>query len=540
MNFDFIDIAVFVLYCLLVIGIGLWVSREKKGVKKDAKDYFLASKALPWWAVGASLIASNISAEQFIGMSGSGFAIGMGIASYEFMAAITLIIVAMFFLPIYLHRGIYTMPQFLEQRFDKRVKSVMAIFWLVVFVLVNLTSILYLGSLAVQQIMGVDLMWGMIGIACFALVYSIYGGLKAVAWTDVIQVVFLIGGGLVTTYIAFNLLGGDDGFLGGVKEMWDSVGTGSENNKFKMILEKDHENYIDLPGLGVLIGGMWVANLYYWGCNQYIIQRALAAKSLDEAQKGLVFAGFLKILLPLIIVVPGIICAVMVANPDLFPDVIAKMTTDGAIKPDNAYPTLLSLVPTGIRGLAFAALIAAIVSSLASMMNSISSIFTMDIYKSYINKDVSEQGMVKVGRITSVVALIIAILVAPIFRNFDQAFQVIQEYTGFVSPGALAIFLAGFFYKKANANGALAAAAGTFIISVIFKFMLPDVPFLDRMGYTFLLCCLLIVVVSRFGKKPTETESITYPEGLFKTSAGFKLGAIIISILLIIIYTVWW
>lgn len=551
MNFDLIDIIVFVVYCVLVIGLGLWVSREKKGVKKDAKDYFLASKALPWWAVGASLIASNISAEQFIGMSGSGFAIGMGIASYEFMAAITLIIVAMFFLPIYLHRGIYTMPQFLEQRFDKRVKSVMAIFWLVVFVFVNLTSILYLGALAINKMMGVELIWGIVGIACFALLYSIYGGLKAVAWTDVIQVVFLVGGGLVTTYIAFTLLGGDGGFMGGLSELWNSVGPGTETSRFNMVLERGDimiddgaggvkDAYMDLPGLAVILGGMWVANLYYWGCNQYIVQRALASKSLDQAQKGLVFAGFLKIILPLIIVVPGIICFVMVSNPDVFPDVVEKMTNGGAIKPDNAYPTLLSMVPAGIRGLAFAALVAAIVSSLASMMNSISSIFTLDIYKSYINKEVSEQGMVKVGRITSVIALMIAILVAPVLQNLDQAFQYIQEFTGFVSPGALAIFLAGFFYKKANSNGALAAAIGTFVISLAFKFLLPDVPFMDRMGYTFLLCCLLIVLFANFGKQVSKAKEVVYPKGLFKTSTGFKVGSVIITLILIVIYAMWW
>ena len=275
MAFSTIDLIIFAVYCILVVGIGLWVSRDKKGETKDSKDYFLASKALPWWAVGASLIASNISAEQFIGMSGSGFAIGMGIASYEFMAALTLIIVAAFFLPIYLHRGIYTMPQFLEQRFDKRVKTVMAIFWLLVFVFVNLTSILYLGALAIETMMGVDLMWGIVGLAIFAAVYSIYGGLKAVAWTDVIQVVFLIGGGLITTYVAFEMLGGGSASEG-VKLLAEKAPA-----KFDMILDKHHPSYSELPGLSVLIGGLWVANLYYWGCNQYIIQRALASKSLD-------------------------------------------------------------------------------------------------------------------------------------------------------------------------------------------------------------------------------------------------------------------
>lgn len=540
MNFSIIDIVVFIVYCVLIVGLGLWVSREKKGVKKDAKDYFLASKALPWWAVGASLIASNISAEQFIGMSGSGFALGMGIASYEFMSALTLVIVAAFFLPIYISRGIYTMPQFLEQRYDKRVKSVMAVFWLVVFVFVNLTSILYLGALAIEKMMGIDMMWGIAGLAIFAAVYSIYGGLKAVAWTDVIQVVFLIGGGLVTTYVAFELLG-EGSFFDGVKELWAKVGSSSGDNRFNMILERgdimiaDGEGgfkdaYLDLPGLGVLIGGLWVANLYYWGCNQYIIQRALASKSLDQAQKGLVFAGFLKILLPLIIVIPGIICYVMVKD-GMIPDIG---------KADNAYPTLLNMVPTGVKGIAFAALVAAIISSLASMLNSISSIFTLDIYKSYINKTVSEHGSVKVGRVTSVVALAIACFVAPVLSNLDQAFQYIQEFTGFVSPGALAIFLAGFFYKKATSNGALAAAVGTFVFSLMFKFLLPEVPFMDRMIYVFLLCAALIVIFALLSKKTVDVEKVTYPKGLFKTSTGFKIGSVLIILLLALIYIMWW
>lgn len=524
MRFGTIDIVIFVVYCLAVVGIGLWVSREKKGVKKDSKDYFLASKALPWWAVGASLIASNISAEQFIGMSGSGFAIGMGIASYEFMAAVTLLIVAAFFLPIYLHRGIYTMPQFLEQRFDKRVKTIMAIFWLLVFVFVNLTSILYLGALALNTMMGVPLMWGIIGLAVFAAAYSIYGGLKAVAWTDVIQVIFLIGGGLVTTYVAFQLLG-EGSFTAGIKELAVRA-----PEKFDMILDKSHPSYSELPGLSVLIGGLWVANLYYWGCNQYIIQRALASKSVDEAQKGLAFAGFLKILLPLIIVIPGIICWTMVQ--------------DGMISPlnkaDEAYPTLLNMIPTGIKGLAFAALVAAIISSLASMMNSISSIFTMDIYKSYINKNASESNMVTTGRISSVVALCIACAVAPVLSNLDQAFQFIQEFTGFVSPGALAIFLAGFFYKRANANGAIAAAIGTFVFSIIFKYLLPGIPFMDRMAIVFLLCFALIVLFAIFSKKPVDENKVSYPKGLFKTSTSFKISSMIIIAILIFIYVIWW
>ncbi len=523
MRFSILDTVAFLSYCCIVIGLGLWLSRDKKGVKKDSKDYFLASKALPWWAVGASLIASNISAEQFIGTSGSGFVIGMGIASYEFMAAITLILVAAFFLPIYLHKGIYTMPQFLEMRFDRRVKNVMAIFWLAVFVFVNLTSILYMGALAVENMMGVNMIWGIIGLGLFALAYSIYGGLKAVAWTDVIQVVFLIAGGLITTYVAFKLLG-NGSVSSGIGELAERA-----PEKFDMILDKSNPSYKELPGLGVLLGGLWVANLYYWGCNQYIIQRALAAKSLNHAQMGLVFAGFLKILVPLIVVIPGIIAYVM--------------TQDGTLvvnKPDEAYPVLLALIPSGLRGLAFAALVAAIVSSLASMMNSISSIFTMDIYCAYFDKNASENKKVNVGRVTSFVALLIAAMVAPMLRNLDQAFQYIQEFTGFVSPGALAIFLAGFFYKKATSNGALAAALGTFIFSLAFKLIFPEMPFLDRMGYVFLLCCAIIAIFAAIENKAVEQSKTEYGTDIFKTSKAFKIGALAIVLILIYIYYIWW
>lgn len=530
MKFELLDLIVFAVYCFIVIGLGLWVSREKKGIKKDSKDYFLASRSLPWWAIGASIIAANISAEQFIGMSGSGYAIGMGIATYEFIGAIGLVIVAVFFLPIYIKSKIYTMPEYLENRFDKRVKTVMAIFWLVVFIFVNLTSILYLGALAVRNMMGVDLIWGILGLALFAAAYSIYGGLKAVAWTDVIQVVFLIGGGLVTTYVAFELLG-NGSVSDGINHMWNAVGTSSPENRFDMILDKNHPFYKDLPGLSVVIGGLWVANLYYWGCNQYIIQRALAAKSLDEAQKGLVFAGFLKLILPLIVVVPGIIAFVLVSEGRL----------SGINVADDAYPVLLSQVPTGIRGLAFAALVAAIVSSLASMMNSISTIFTLDIYHPFISRNASETKLVRVGRLSSVAALLIAICIAPLLGELDQAFLFIQEFTGFVSPGALAIFLSGFFYKRATANGALTAAVSTFVMSGICFWFFPELPFIDRMGIVFLICLALIVLVSEFDKKhQTPSKAINIEKSLFKTTTGFKIWTLVIIIILVLLYTMWW
>lgn len=532
MHFATLDYIVFIAYCILIIGIGLWVSRRKKGVETNSSDYFLAGRALPWWAIGASLIASNISAEQFIGMSGSGFALGLGIASYEWMAALTLLIVAYYFLPIFLEKKIYTMPQFLEIRFDKRVKTVMAIFWLIVFVFVNLTSIVYLGALAMEKIMGIRMIYGILGLAFFAALYSIYGGLKAVAWTDVIQVVFLVGGGLVTTYIALDHLSGGEGFLAGFSDLLRIA-----PEKFDMIIEKGSmmipdgkggtkDAYIDLPGISVLIGGMWVANLYYWGCNQYIIQRALAAKSLREAQHGLAFASFLKILLPLIVVIPGMVAFALQADIG---------------KSDEAYPWLLhNFVPTGVKGLAFAALVAAIVSSLASMMNSISTIFTMDIYREYFKKSATEKQLVKTGRIVSASSLLIAVFVAPMLQNLDQAFQYIQEFTGFVSPGALAIFLAGFFYKKANANGALAAAIGTFVFSLAFKFLLPELPFMDRMGIVFLLCIVLIWAFATQSGNKTHPKAIQIHKQLFNSSFGFKIASIIVLIILIILYTIWW
>ncbi|HPK04604.1 MAG TPA: sodium/sugar symporter [Bacteroidales bacterium] len=541
MTFNTLDYGILIAYMLLILSIGLWVSRTKKGQKKNASDYFLASKGLPWWIIGASIIASNISAEQFIGMSGSGFAIGMGIASYEFMGAITLIIVAVFFMPIFLKMGIFTMPEFLERRYDKRVKTTMAIFWLAVFIFVNLASILYLGALTIKNVlfegrdvvlMGntVDPLWiGIIILGLFSAAYSISGGLKSVAITDVVQVIFLIGGGLLTTYVALQFLSDNGNPVDGFIKL-----TQKAPEKFDMILSKDNPEYKNLPGISVLIGGMWVANLYYFGCNQYIIQRALAAKSVKEAQSGLAFAGILKLLLPLIVVIPGVVAFVITTDP-------SGAHYNEISKPDAAYPWLLhNFVPNGIKGLAFAALVAAIVSSLASMMNSISTIFTMDIYHGYIKKDASETRLVKVGRITAAVALLIAIPTAIMLQNLDQAFQFIQEFTGFVSPGALAIFLLGFFWKRATSNGALLAALGTFVFSAAFRYFMPELPFMDRMGLVFIICVLIMVISAMVEKKPVSEKFTVIDKAQFSTSTGFKIASLIIVIVLSVIYIMWW
>ncbi|MEH0153137.1 sodium/sugar symporter [Limibacter armeniacum] len=521
MDFSTIDFIVFIGYCLLIIGIGLWVSRDKGGHEKNSEDYFLASKSLPWWAIGSSLIASNISAEQFIGMSGSGYAIGFGIASYELMAAITLIVVAKFFLPIFIREKIFTMPQFLEHRYDSRVRTSMAIFWIFLFVFVNLTSILYLGALALQTIMGVDLMYGIIGLALFSGLYSIYGGLKAVAWTDVIQVIFLIGGGLITTYLAVNAVGGDTGFFAGASALLEKA-----PEKFDLIFDSNQEAYSYLPGISVLVGGMWIANLSYWGCNQYIIQRALAAKNIEEGQRGILFAGFLKVVLPLIVVIPGIAAFALQAD-------IAK--------PDEAYPWLLStFVPTGIKGLAFAALIAAVVSSLSSMINSISTIFTLDIYKPFFNKNSSEGNLVKVGRLTSAVALLIAVLVGPQLANLDQAFQFIQKYSGYVSPGVVVIFIFGLFWKKSTANAALAVAVASIPFSILVDSVLfPEMPFIDQMGVVFLILSAMMVAIT-YIEGYSHSKGFTFGMELFKTSSVFNMVSILLFTFVAAIYALWW
>lgn len=519
MNISTIDLIIFVVYCLLILFVGLFVSRVKKGDARDTSDYFLAGRGLAWWAIGASIIASNISAEQFVGMSGSGYAIGLAMATYEWIAALGLIIVAKYFIPIFLEKKIFTMPQFLEERFDKRVKTVMALFWLAVFIFINLTSILYLGALTIEKVMGVPLLYGVVGLAAFAGIYSIYGGLKAVALTDVIQVVFLIGGGLVTTYIALDLLGKGDGVYQGMVNLYATA-----EDKFHLILDKSHPSYKDLPGISVILGGLWIANLYYWGCNQYIIQRALAAKSVKEAQNGMLFAGFIKLFIPLLVVIPGI--AAFALNAPLE-------------RSDEAYPWLLSnLLPVGVKGIAFAALTAAIVSSLASMMNSISTIFTMDIYRSYFRKEAGQNELVRTGRWASFVSLLIAVSIAPMLSGLDQAFQYIQEFTGFISPGALSIFLAGFFYRRATANGALAAALGSFIFSFGLKWLCPDLPWMDRMGIVFLMCCGLIVLLGN-SKQLREGYS-DYKPALFHTSRMFNIVSCLILGILVVFYWFWW
>ncbi len=561
MNISTIDIIVFSSYCLLILFIGLYVSREKKGEVKSAEDYFLAGKSLPWWAVGASLIAANISAEQFIGMSGSGFALGLAIASYEWMAAITLLVVGKYFLPIFIEKGLYTIPEFIEKRFSTELKTILAIFWISLFVFVNLTTVLYLGGLALDTVMGTGdgsiLLNSIIGLALFAAAYSLWGGLAAVAWTDVVQVVVLIFGGLMMTYFALVNLGDGGSAIEGLKYIYETV-----PERFSMILSKEEiitpngkDAWFDLPGLAVLIGGMWVANLYYWGFNQYIIQRTLAAKSLEEGQKGIVFAAFLKLLIPIFVVLPGIIVYVM--NLDASGALAVEsldqgfIGVNGSIVNDNAAPWLIKeVIPVGLKGLILAALAAAIVSSLASMVNSTSTIFTMDIYKSIINKNADDRSLVRVGRIAGLVALIIAILIAPQLKSLGQVFQYIQEYTGVVSPGILAVFLMGLFYKKASNNGAILGVISSIPIAMYFKvgpngwsslsIFNHDIPFMNQMLITCLATVFIIFIISRIEGNKDNPKGIVITNTLFKTSPVFNISAFAVCIITAFLYAFFW
>ena len=552
------DYLVFLVYFLIVAGYGYYIYQRKKKATTDSKDFFLAEGSLTWWAIGASLIASNISAEQFIGMSGNGFSMGLAISTYEWMAAATLIVVAIFFLPIYLKNKIYTMPQFLERRYNQTVSTIMAVFWLLLYVVVNLTSILYLGALAVSTISGINFYVCMVMLAFFAILITL-GGMKVIGYTDVIQVFFLILGGLATTYLALQLVSAQFGTTGVLKGF--SLMTQHASEHFHMILYKENPKYLDLPGLSVLVGGMWIVNLNYWGCNQYITQRALGA-DLKTARSGLLFAGFLKLLMPVIVVIPGI--AAYVLYTQNHGDFAQAMMKDGTLNADNAYPVLLNLLPVGLKGLAFAALTAAVVASLAGKANSISTIFSLDIYKKIYNKDADEKKVVGVGRIVVIVTMIIAIVISN-FLGIDKkgGFQFIQEYTGFVSPGVFAMFTLGFFWKRTTSNAAMFAMIGGLLLSFLLKFIpawvnleplhqfgfaalnpdsgLWEMAFIDRMGLVFIVCVVGMIIITLADK-----TSINNPKGLaidssmFKPNMGFTVGALLIIGILIALYTVFW
>ncbi len=520
MGISVLDTWVVGIYAVGIFALAQWVSRERGEHKKDAQDYFLASRALPWWAIGTSLIAANISAEQIIGMSGSGYVIGLGIASYEWMGALTLIIVGKYFLPVFLQNRIYTMPEFLQKRFSPGVRTVMAVFWLGVYVFVNLTAILWLGATAVHTVAGIDVQTALVALALFAGAYALYGGLKAVALTDIVQVSLLVLGGLVISYRALDTVSGHHGVLAGFQYL-----TAHFPERFRMILPATDPNYKDLPGLSVLLGGLWVMNISYFGFNQYIIQRALAAKDIREAQKGIVLAGFLKLLMPVIIVLPGIAAVALAPNLP---------------RADEAYPHLMAMLPPGILGLVFAALIAAIVASMGSKINSIATIFTMDVYRPLF-AGASQARLVLVGRTAAVIALITASVMAkPLLGSFEQAFQYIQEFTGFFTPGICVIFLLGMFWPRCTALAALVAAIASAVLSLALKLWWPTLPFMDRVGVVFLACSGIAVALSLLQKPQPPSLTIELKNIDYSTSAGFNTAAAVIAIILLALYTIWW
>ena len=545
-GFEPVDYLVFVVYIIILVSMGLFLSRSKKGEEKSSTDYFLAGNTLTWWAVGASLIAANISAEQFIGMSGSAYASGIAQAAYELMAAATLLVVGKFLLPLMIEKKIFTIPQFLRERYNWGVGFAFSLLWLFLYVFVNLTSVAWLGALAIQQILGLptDMTFMVAGmeidqvrmviILCLFLIagiYSIYGGLASVAWTDVMQVTFLVGGGLLTAYAALSVIGEEMG----IGNAWDALmhikdylASIDGDKHFNLVVTRNEELYPVIngvvdgagntiqkedpfftnPGIVLIFGALWLTNLGYWGFNQYIIQKGLAAKSLDEAKKGMVFAAFLKILIPFIVCIPGV-CAFYIMNAPECEDLRQQLA--GAItRSDDAYPYLIrNFTPTAVKGLSFAALAAAVISSLASMFNSTSTLFTMDVYKQFINKNASEKKLVNVGRLTSVCALIIAMIaVYPLMGGIDQAFQFIQEYSAFVYPGVVVIFGLGLLWKRSSGTAAVVCAIGTFAFSIIYKFAFPEMPFLIRSGVVFITLVILFVWISLSSKKAVPGDTL--------------------------------
>ena len=496
LGLETLDYIIFFIYFVIVSSYGYWIYKNKGRQSADSKDFFLAEGSLTWWAIGASIIASNISAEQFIGMSGQAFQLGLAISVYELLGGVSLLIVAVYFLPMYLNNKIYTMPQFLAKRYDNRLATIMAVFWLFLYIFVNLTSIIYLGGLSLEKMTGFSFMTCAIFLTVFAVIITL-GGMKVIGYTDVIQVVCLILGGLATTYLALDLLSVKVGTGSGILEGLSLIRQKADSH-LHMIFEPGQyqvhdgkggfiDAYNQLPGIMMfIIGGQWVNNLNYFGCNQYMTQRALGA-DINTARNGVLFAAFMKMLMPFIVVLPGLAAYVLFQeNADA--SIVNGITSNGVVKPDNAYPVLLNLLPVGLKGLAFAALTAAIVASLAGKANSISTIYMLDIHKKYFNPNLSEKQTVWIGRIAIVVAFVIALIVSPLLANFGQAFEYIQVYTGYISPGILSIFLLGFFWKKATANGALTAAVLSVALSAVIATQYPDFPFMNRMGVVFWIC----------------------------------------------------
>lgn len=549
LGLETLDYIIFLVYFIIVSSYGYWIYKHKGKQSADSKDFFLAEGSLTWWAIGASIIASNISAEQFIGMSGQAFQLGIAISVYELLGGVSLLIVAVYFLPMYLNNKIFTMPQFLAKRYDGRLATIMAVFWLFLYIFVNLTSIIYLGGLSLEKMTGFSFMSCTIFLTVFAVIITL-GGMKVIGYTDVIQVVCLIFGGLATTYLALDLLSNKVGTGAGMMEGINLIAQKADSHLhmiFKPNQYQVHDGkggfidaYRQLPGIMMfIIGGQWVNNLNYFGCNQYMTQRALGA-DISTARNGVLFAAFMKMLMPIIVVLPGL-AAFVIFQENADTSIVNGITQNGIVKPDNAYPVLLNLLPVGLKGLAFAALTAAIVASLAGKANSISTIYVLDIHKKFFNKNLTEKQTVWTGRVAIIVAFIIALIVSPLLANFGQAFEYIQVYTGYISPGILSIFLLGFFWRKATANGALTAAVLSIVLSAIIENLYPDFPFLNRMGVVFWICSLVHITISLIeGKGKDHENAFEVKKEWFKVDKTFAIGAAVVVAIFTLIYTVFW
>jgi SSS family solute:Na+ symporter len=506
-----------------VLLLAQFTANEQTGRTKERGDYIFKRRALPWWAVGTSLIAANISAEQIIGMSGSAYAFGLAIASYEWMGAATLLLAGKYLLPVFLKNQIYTMPEFLKRRYGRNIQIVMAILWIGVYVFVALTAILWLGATAVHAVTGLTLQMSVILLGLFAGNYALYVGLKSAAFADVVQVCMLVLGGLVIVFVALERISGGAGVSGLIEGFRIMVARAPEH--FHMILKPDNPFYKYVPGISVLVGGMWIINLAYWGFNQHIIQRALTAKSIREVQNGVVLAAFLKLLVPVLVVLPGVAAVLLVPHLS---------------RPDEAYPTLMTLMPSGLLGLVFVALVAAIIASMRSTLSSIATIFTVDVFK-VVHRESSERQLVIVGYIAAIIALCIAMFAAtPLLGHFDQAFQYIQEYNGFFTPGIVVVFLLGIFWKRATEAGALAAAIGSPVVSVIYSTCFPAIPFMNRMAYVFLIGLGLAIVVSHLQKHRLQSSTIDVANVDYSTSKTFNIAAFAVIAILVALYAAWW
>ena len=517
-----LDYIVFFSYFIIVLAIAFYASIKPKGQNRNTEDYFLAGRNLPWWIIGASLIASNISTEQIIGMNGTAFESGIAVISYSLIGgAISILIVGKYFLPMFLKEKIYSMPEFLERRYGSNVSITMGVFWILVFIFVNLTSVLSLGAITLEVVLGIPIIYSVIFLAFFSGIYTIYGGLSAIAWTDFIQVGVLIIGGISVVWLGLDQIAikyDDNNLFGGFSNLLLN-----QADKFHTVLPANH---VELPWTGVFFGGLWIAALSYWGCNQYIIQRALAAKNLKEAQHGLLFASVLSIIISIIIVAPGLIANELYGN-----QITAR---------DEAFPFLIrELLPRGYSGLVIAALIAAIISSLNSICNSVATIFTMDVYKKLINPKAKDYKLILTGRIVTAIALILAVLVTPTITKMGRLFSFIQEYSGFVTPGVLCVFLLGLFWEKTSSKAALSVVLLTIPFSVFFKFIFPELGFLNRMSLTFITLTILAITLSLNAEPLKKSpQNLSSNDISYKTSIIYNIGSLILISLTTVFYIV--